>query len=225
MREPNVANHRVVEAYIGEYASGKSEIAINRALELLHGEKPVTLVDLDYVEPFYTLRPLKPGLEEKGLTVIAWRTDEAFGLGETGNIVKPAARWVMRRPGHVIMDVGYGVHGADSLNLVEGALESPELKVWVVLNVARPMTSTVADIVEYVRSLSRVDGLINNSHLGDNTSIEYVIEGRSIIEEAGRILGQPLVFTAVADTLKEEVHKLGTTPVKIIHRYMPAAMW
>lgn len=225
MGDINIAGNRVVEAYIGEYASGKSEIAINRALELLPQKMPVTLVDLDFVEPFYTLRPLKIYLEEQGLTVIAWKTEEAYGLGETGNLVKPAARWVMRHPGHVIMDVGYGVHGADSLNLVEGALESTELKVLVVINIARPMTSTVSDIVEYVSCLRRADGLINNTHLGDNTTIEFIAEGRRIIEEAGQKLGLPVMYTAVADKFQEDIRQLGPGQVKIIHRYMPSAMW
>ena len=35
---------RIVEAYIGEYASGKSEIAINRALELHSQGRQVSLV-------------------------------------------------------------------------------------------------------------------------------------------------------------------------------------
>ncbi|MEN6347924.1 MAG: hypothetical protein ABFD08_00795, partial [Syntrophomonas sp.] len=63
---------RVVEAFIGEYASGKSEIAINRALELKEAGSKVTLADLDTVEPFYTLRPLKELLESKGLKVIGF---------------------------------------------------------------------------------------------------------------------------------------------------------
>ena len=58
---------RIIEAYIGEYASGKSEMAINRALELKNQGRQVTLVDLDTVEPFYTLRILKKDLEEMGL--------------------------------------------------------------------------------------------------------------------------------------------------------------
>ena len=62
---------RLVEAYVGEYASGKSEVAINRALELLHACEEVTLVDLDLVEPFYTLRTLKEDLEARGIRVVA----------------------------------------------------------------------------------------------------------------------------------------------------------
>jgi hypothetical protein len=111
---------RIVEAYIGEYNSGKSEVAINRALDLLEeGHNKVTLVDLDIVEPFYTLRPLKKELESKGLTVLAWETKDTMGLGEAGNIIKPEMKWALRREGDVILDIGYGVEGAKTLNLVE----------------------------------------------------------------------------------------------------------
>ena len=56
---------RVGKAYGIEYASGKSEMAINRAIELKELGHIVTLVDLDTVEPFYTLRPLKGLLGKK----------------------------------------------------------------------------------------------------------------------------------------------------------------
>ncbi len=131
---------RVVEAYVGEYASGKSELAINRALELRIQGHMVTLVDLDTVEPFYTLRPLKKMLEEKGLIIISYSSEDAFGLGETGAMLNPAARWALWREGDIILDIGYGVFGAKTLNLVEGALESTELRVIAVINYTRPMT-------------------------------------------------------------------------------------
>ena len=56
-----------MEAYVGEYAAGKSEVAVNRALQLLEQGKQVTLLDLDLVEPTFTLRPLKRDLEQMGL--------------------------------------------------------------------------------------------------------------------------------------------------------------
>mgnify|MGYP000850963851 CR=1 FL=1 len=59
------------------------------------------------------------------------------------------------------------------MNLLEGVKENPHLKLYAVLNVSRPMTSNVDDIVEYVVSLGRVDGLINNTHLGEDTTISY----------------------------------------------------
>jgi len=202
-------------------------LAVNRALELRRRSRKVTLVDLDFVEPFYTLRGLKPLLQEQGLTVIAWGREDSFGLGETGSLVNPPARWALWRSGDVIIDVGYGVHGAASLNLVEGALESEELKVWAVINIGRPLTSTVRDIVGYVRGLGRVDGLINNSHLGDLTTIEFVSEGLLMVKEAAAILKLPVIYTAVEKRLEPELPaaNLGPTPVKVITRYMPESRW
>lgn len=220
-------NQRVVEAYVGEYASGKSELAINRALELLATGESVTLVDLDFVEPFYTLRPLVEELSSKGLNVIGWKSDEAFGLGEAGTFVKPAARWALWHPGHVILDVGYGVNGAASLNLVEGAYESPDLKVLAVVNVARPVTASVPDIIDFIRSLGRVDGLINNSHLGDDTDIKFVLSGLRLVNEAATILKIPFLYSVVTENLRDEALQAGIPAdrLKTIHRYMPAAMW
>lgn len=218
---------RVLEAYIGEYASGKSENAVNRALELASLGRKVTLVDLDLVEPCYTLRPLKRILEEKGVAVIAWDTGEMLGLGETGNLLKPEAIFSLRRPGDVILDIGYGVSGAKVLNLVEGAVEERDLRVYAVINIARPLTATVPDIVEHVRSLGHVDGLINNAHLGEETDLEIIREGARVVTEAAAILGIPVIATAVMEKL---VPAVGETdwyghPVRVLRRYLPQAFW
>lgn len=45
-----------VEAYVGEYASGKSEVSVNRALALHAQGIEVTLADLDLVVSAYTIR-------------------------------------------------------------------------------------------------------------------------------------------------------------------------
>ena len=49
----NKALSRTVEVFTGAYASGKSESAINRALQYASYGKNITLVDLDTVEPAY----------------------------------------------------------------------------------------------------------------------------------------------------------------------------
>lgn len=217
----------VVEAYVGEYASGKSENAVNRAVALAKRGEPVTLVDLDLVEPFYTLRPLKEELRRYGVEVLAWETKETLGLGEAGSPLYPEARWALRRPGHIILDVGYGVEGAKVLHLLEGAARHPHLRVLAVVNAARPMTDTVDKIVAYVRSLGPVHGLLNNTHLGDDTTVEVIQAGAKLVAQAAGRLGLPVVATAVAESLKDEIGKqdcLGH-PVRVLKRYMPQALW
>ncbi|MGI5920306.1 MAG: hypothetical protein ACOX6I_00965 [Syntrophomonadaceae bacterium] len=217
---------RVVEAYIGEYASGKSEISINRALNLKNQGRLVTLVDLDTVEPFYTLRPLKRQLESQGLNVIGLSQEDSFGLGETGAMLTPRARWALMNEGDIILDIGYGVNGARTLNLVEGAYESPELKIFAVVNYSRPMTNSQDRIKEYVLSMGRVDAIIANTHLADETTVEIIKKGNQEIIEAARDLGIPVEAMVVEERLYPQIVKEGLDiPVRIIRRYMPAAMW
>lgn len=218
---------RIVEAYIGEYAGGKSENALNRALELARQGRKVTLVDLDIVEPVYTLRPIQEELRALGVNVIAWKTSETMGLGEAGTTIKPAARWALRCEGDIVLDIGYGVEGAKTLNLVEGAHQDLDLKVFAVINISRPMTSEVEDIVEHVREMGRVDGMINNTHLAEETTVEVVQEGARVITEAAKILGLPVIATAAS---AEIAKKIGPTdcmgnPVRPLTRFMQKAFW
>ena len=80
---------RWIEVFTGAYASGKSETSINRALTLQEKGYTLTLVDLDTVEPAYTLRPIKKSLQAMGLTVIAHDRENSFGLGEAGTVITP----------------------------------------------------------------------------------------------------------------------------------------
>lgn len=203
-------------------------MALNRALKLLSElQQPVTLVDFDLVEPFYTLRPIKEELEKKGIGVIAWNTKDTIGLGEAGTLIKPEMRWALKRKGNVIFDVGYGIEGAKKLKLIEGAFEGKELKIYVVVNIARPITGEVQDIVEYVKTLGPVDGLINNSHLGDDTDIEIIQEGSKVITEAGSILGLPVVRTTAEKRFRSNLGDSDAmgNPVEYIERYMNRTFW
>jgi len=223
--EPNV--EPIIEAYVGEYASGKSENAVNRAMEICRRGLPVTLVDLDTVEPCYTIRPIKKELEALGLTVVAWETRDTVGLGEAGSVIQGAMRWVLRRPGNIIMDVGYGVHGARIFNLIEGAFENPYLKIIAVINMSRPFTSTVDRILDYVATLGRVDALLNNTHMAEETTVEIVQNGAQGVSEAGRILGLPMIGTAAVKEIADQIGPLDCvgSPVRAMERIMPRTFW
>ena len=217
---------RIIEAYVGEYASGKSEMAINRALELKNQGRQVTLVDLDTVEPFYTLRIIKKSLQEMGLKLISFAREESFGLGETGAMLNPQARWALMNEGDVILDIGYGVHGAKTLNLVEGAYESPDLKILAVINGTRPMTDTQAKVQEYLRELGRVDAIVLNTHLGDQSTPDIIKSGNDLIQAAAGEMGIPIAYVALEEKWREIIPVADyQLPIKYIKRFMPGAIW
>ncbi|MEG6584222.1 hypothetical protein [Dendrosporobacter sp. 1207_IL3150] len=217
----------IIEAYVGEYASGKSENAVNRAIELNKQGIPVSLVDLDTVEPCYTIRPIKKELEEMGIDVVAWETSDTMGLGEAGSVIKGSMRWVLRRKGNIIMDIGYGVHGAEIFNLIEGAWESPHLKIIAVINKSRPFTSSLDSILEYVGTLGRVDALLNNTHLDEETTVDIVQQGAKVITEAARVLGIPMIATSAVRKIADQIGSVDCmgNPVRILDRFMPRTFW
>lgn len=184
-------------------------------------------MDLDLVEPFYTLRPIKKKLEDMGLQVVAWETSETLGLGEAGNVIKPEMRWALHREGDIILDVGYGVEGARTMNLVEGAAENEDLRIFAVVNISRPMTASIEDIIEYIQGLGKIDGLINNTHLGDETTTAVVQEGARVISEAARQLGLPVIATCIERRLAGELgdRDVAGNPVRLLDRYMMDTFW
>ncbi|GBF23545.1 ATP synthase, partial [Candidatus Gastranaerophilus sp. (ex Termes propinquus)] len=123
---------RIVEVFAGAYASGKSESAINRALQYAERGERITLVDLDTVEPAYCVRPLLRELEGLGVDVIA-QTD-CFGFGEAGSYVSPLQLNCLSREGNIIIDVGYGASGLDTLEIVNGIEDEQDLKIYLIVN-------------------------------------------------------------------------------------------
>jgi hypothetical protein len=128
--------------------------------------------------------------------------------------------------GDIIMDIGYGVNGARTLNLVEGAYESEELKIIAVVNYTRPMTNSLERIKEYLISLGRVDAIAANTHLAEQTTMELIVFGNNQIIRAAAELNIPVIYVAVDSRWQDyNLEQQFDVPIKYINRFMPAAMW
>lgn len=208
---------RVVEAFLGEYASGKTEVSINRALDLSREFGTVTLLDLDTEEPVYTVRSVKPTLKERKLEVVSLDADKVFGLGEAGVPVTAEMLSVLSRAGSVVIDVGYGVRGAAALNLLEGIEDEPQIRVYCVVNARRPMTSAPKLIADYLESLDPCDFIVNNTHLGDETTLEVTLDGVRTVARASEMTGIPVAAVSVAVDVAERL--------RLAERDLGAPLW
>lgn len=223
---------RRVEVYAGAYASGKSETSINRALQYVKEGKNITLVDLDTVEPAYTLRPLAKSLREHGINVIA--QEDYFGLGEAGSYVTGQQINCLTEKGDMIIDVGYGASGLDILDIINNIGEEEDLNIYIVINTSKFETFSVENIIEYLtfaeglekRPWKKFNGIISNAHFGDETKKEDIIKGYKIIKEAALKANIPIIAIGVPDFLKNEFETTyDSTPVWIYERLMPKALW
>lgn len=221
---------RVVEIYAGAYASGKSETALNRARQYAQLNKQITLVDLDTVEPAYTLRPIANDLRQMGIDVIT--QPDNFGLGEAASYVTPAQVNFLSNDGDIIVDVGYGAGGLDILDIVNNIDKETNLQAYLVVNTAKFETSTVDNIIEYVDfaggSERKYDfsGMISNTHFGDETTKEDVINGYNKLKTASQKVNIPIRAIGIDEKLAQD---FGLThdgvEVWTYKRMMPKAFW
>lgn len=225
---------RWIEVFTGAYASGKSETAINRALALYNKGEKLVLVDLDTVEPAYTLRPIKKQLQALGLTVIAHNREDSFGLGEAGTYITPEQKMCLHRKENLILDVGYGSGGVDALVLLEDILDEPDLRIYMVVNTTKFETSSVENIIEHVHWSTRgqkrvwqLSGFICNPHFSNETEIDDILKGYEILKKASNSLNIPIKAINIHESLLDEFKKTGYNETEIwsITRYMPKALW
>ncbi len=223
---------RTVEVFAGAYASGKSETAVNRARQYARLHKQVTLVDLDTVEPAYTLRPIAEKLENEGINVIT--QPEYFGLGEAGSYITPAQQNCLSVRNDVVIDVGYGAAGLDMLDILSGIDNEKDLRIYLVVNTSKFETANIENLTEYVtfseglekRPWKKFDGFISNTHFGDETTKEDIIRGYNIVKAVSQRLKIPVRAIGVDRKLATEFGlTYDNTDVWIYDRIMPTAFW
>ena len=221
---------RVVEIYAGAYASGKSETALNRARQYAQLNKQITLVDLDTVEPAYTLRPIANDLRKMGIDVIT--QPDNFGLGEAASYVTPAQVNFLSNDGDIIVDVGYGAGGLDILDIVNNIDKETNLQAYLVVNTAKFETSTIDNIIEYVdfaRGSERkydFSGMISNTHFGDETTKEDIINGYNKLKIASQKVNIPIRAIGIDEKLAQDFAlTYDGVEVWAYKRMMPKAFW
>ena len=222
--------NRFVEVYAGAYASGKSETALNRARTFAQKGEKITLVDLDTVEPAYTLRPIAKDLEKLGINVIT--QPDCFGLGEAASYITAAQVNCLANDGNIIIDVGYGAGGLDILDIINNIGDETDLRIYLVVNTSKFETSTVDNIIEYVtfaeglekRQWKKFSGMISNTHFGDETTKEDVINGYNKLKLASEKINLPIRAMGVDESLNFDPTYDGVE-VWNYNRLMPKALW
>ena len=194
----------------GHYGSGKTEFAVNLALRLREKRPRVALSDLDIVNPYFRSRERGELLRARGVELIA-------SPARMGNADLPAL------PAQVlsvfedetltgVLDVGGDPVGARVLARFVPYAEKQNYALYMVLNFNRGLTKTPEAAVNYLRSIEassglRVTGLVNNTHLCNETTAEDVLRGNALSLEVEKQTGLPLLYNSFDARLEAELPK------------------
>jgi hypothetical protein len=216
--------HRIV-VIVGNYGSGKTEVAVNLAIRL-SGTRPVSIADLDIVNPYFRCREARTEMEASGIRVINPEGDlHAADLP----IVLPEIRGsIQKGEGTLIFDVGGDDVGAKVLSSLADVFAGAPYTMLQVVNARRPFTETVEGCLRIRREIEAssrlgINGLVSNTHLMEETDEATVLDGLRLTREVGSAAGIPIAFVTADDKLRDnlDTSKTGCPILWIRRRMLP----
>jgi hypothetical protein len=193
---------------VGNYGSGKSEVAVNLAVHHRQLGMKVRIADLDLVNPYFRSREAAQQLSELGIDMVL--PPKPYVQSELP-VLSPAVAGLIRQPGDVaILDVGGDNVGAMVLAALADAFSGRRCQVLQVVNPLRPATATQAGCAKIRREIEAsaklaVTGLVGNANLIDETTPREIADGYRFVKELSAASGLPLAFITVPAELLVQV--------------------
>lgn len=190
----------------GHYGCGKTNFALNLAIDKAEKGEKVTLIDLDLVNPYFVSAEYRSILEGSNVKVIA---SPFAGTNVDTPTLPPESYLMFNTEGTIIMDVGGDDAGAVILGRFRQYLSETDYKMYYLVNKYRSLTTTaeeaavIAGEIE-TASRCRITGIVGNSHLKTETTAELVGESVAYAEEVSKLTGHPLLYITVPERLEEE---------------------
>lgn len=185
---------------IGNYGSGKSELAMNFAFKAAqHGK--TELLDLDMVNTYFRLTERGKMIEQKEIRLVS--PNYACSGIETLSLPAEVASAFVLDWDTVVFDVGGDSTGSTALGRYHADfmdIEPENLHVYNVINIRRPLSGTVEKIIHLqeemqIHSRLKITGMINNTNLATMTGPEELRDGYEMIKEVSQRTGIPVAYT------------------------------
>ncbi|MGB4440782.1 MAG: ParA family protein [Coriobacteriia bacterium] len=190
----------------GHYGCGKTNLSINLALDLAASYDEVLLVDLDVVNPYFRSSDYTAMLAEHGVRVIS-PTFAGTTLDTPSLSAEVGAAF--DTSGAVIFDAGGDDVGATALGRYAKEISAIDHEMLYVINRYRNLTGTPHEAAQLLAEIEhashlKATGVVNNSHLRDETTAATVLDSLDFGRETAALLGLPLRFTTVPTRLAGE---------------------
>jgi energy-coupling factor transporter ATP-binding protein EcfA2 len=209
---------------VGNFGSGKTEIAIHLAIRHKRSGGDVQVADLDIVNPYFRTREAGSLLAAEGIDLVL---PPAMYHDADLPIVSAEISGIIRHPkGLALLDVGGNDVGATVLSSLADSFRNRDYSMMQVVNPLRPYTDSIEGCIRIQRSIEaasrlRVTCLAGNANLIDETTPEIIVEGYDFMQDLSRKTGLPLAFITVPLDLQDQVDRRAfDCPVLVIHRQL-----
>ena len=214
---------------LGSFGSGKSELALNLAVQKAK-EGPCTVVDLDVINPYFRVSERGDVLSAAGVKLIM----PPFALHKIEIMSLSAEVYSVFAPGEgtVIFDIGGDDIGSIALGQYKPRFEQIPAEQMQDLFIVNPLRPTAADLpsalstLDKIRYVSRMEvtGIVNNANLAGETDLSHLLEGYELVKGISDETGIPVWGTCgkpeVLEAFRAYAAGHGLDPA-CIGRYQP----
>ncbi len=209
---------------VGNYGSGKTEIAINLAADRHRAGWEVRVADLDLVNPYFRTREALTAMMRMGIDLVL---PEKQYLAADLPILSPAVAGLIKNPARLtILDVGGNDAGATVLAALADAFGDRQIRMLQVINPFRPYTGTIDGCLRIRSEIENasgllVNGIVANPNLIDETEAFHIDDGYDFACRLSEKTGLPLEFLSVSeDVFSDESAQRYICPVLKIRRQL-----
>jgi len=193
----------------GHYGSGKTNIAVNFALNVAkQTNKQVSLYDLDIVNPYFRTTDSRDYLSAAGVKLIS---SEFANTNAEGNPLPVGVLSAFDNPGdYEVLDIGGDDAGALALGRYSNRLKEIDFDLLLVVNKMRPLCSDAQSTFENLQAIEQTaklkfTGIVNNTNLGKETTPDIILNSLPYADELSILSRLPVVFTTVRRDLAPEL--------------------
>ena len=216
-------NHKRITLFAGHYGSGKTNIAVNYAMELAKTGKPVVIADLDIVNPYFRTKDSADELAALGIELIS----PEFANSNVDLPALPAQVYgvVQNKNRLAVLDIGGDDRGAYALGrYAPYILEENDFEMVFVANFMRPLTKTAEEALEVMREIELAGkipftAIVNNTNLGNLTDAETVEASNYEAKKLSELSGLPILFTSAEAGVAPKVSLENVFPLNLQKKY------
>lgn len=204
-----ITNDKRIRIIIGHYGSGKSEFSMNYVTKLRElVDTKVAISDLDVVNVYFRTREKRDFLISKNILPI----DSSI---QATTLDLPAVSAQVTAPINdesydYVIDVGGDDVGGKVLGRFSNLVQEHDYDMFCVINANREKTQTTQEVIDHIKSIEKtsklkVTGLVNNTHLVRETTIEDIIRGNELVKEVSKITNLPVRYNTCLDSLVSQL--------------------
>lgn len=190
----------------GPYGAGKTNVAVNLAMDIAKSGQVCRIADLDIVNPYFRSADNAKMLDGLGVQTMI---PEFANTNVDIPALPPNYHMLFNGEGKSVADVGGDGDGAAVLGRSHDDYVEAGYKMYFVYNRYRYITAEPEGALEVLEEIKRASGLefhgiINNSNLGAETTSEHIVNAIPYAQKLAEISGLPLLLTTAPDWLTVE---------------------